>query len=131
MNVFTRAALAQLILITCLGLAWSQDAGNPTPADNTKVNKRDRHEASPTADQQSESTSDRDLAKKIRRTIVKDDSLSTYAHNIKVIVQNGTVTLKGPVRSDEEKQAILAKAVAIAGDGKIMDQLEVAPRETK
>lgn len=49
-----------------------------------------------TADKQSESTSDRDLAKQIRQTIVKDDSLSTYANNIKVIVQNGVCNVKRP-----------------------------------
>jgi osmotically-inducible protein OsmY len=73
--------------------------------------------------------SDRDLAKQIRRDIVKDDSLSTYAHNVKVIVQNGTVTLKGPVRSEEEKQAVESKATAIAGDGKVTNQLAVAPKK--
>ena len=129
MKLFRRAVLAQLVLITCLGFAWSQDAGN-SPPDNTKVNKRDRHEASPTADQQSQGTSDRDLAQQIRRSIVKDDSLSTYAHNIKVIVKDGAVTLKGPVRSDEEKQSIEAKATSIAGEGKVANQLEVSPKKT-
>src|SRR5690242_12538664 len=109
MALFRRAILAQLILFICLSAGWSQDAGSPTPADNTNVNKRDRNEASPTADQQSERASDRDLAQQIRRTIVKDDSLSTYAHNVKVIVKNGAVTLKGPVRSDDEKRSIEAK----------------------
>lgn len=127
MKLFMRATVAQLVLLTCLGFAWSQEAA--APADNTKVNERDRNEVSPTADRQSENTSDRDLAKQIRQTIVKDDSVSTYAHNIKVIVQNGTVTLKGPVRSDEEKQAIEAKAVAIAGAGKVKNQLEIAPEK--
>jgi hyperosmotically inducible periplasmic protein len=114
-------------LFACLG-SLAQDAPSQTAPDNTKVNKRDQQPSERTADQQSEHTSDRDLAKQIRQTIVKDDSLSTYAHNIKVIVKNGTVTLKGPVRSDEEKQAIVAKAAAIAGDGKVTDQLEVAPK---
>ena len=115
-------------LLTCLG-SIAQDAPSQTAPDNTKVNERDRQPSERTADQQSEHTSDRDLAKQIRQTIVKDDSLSTYAHNIKVIVKNGTVTLKGPVRSDEEKQAIVAKAAAIAGDGKVTDQLEVSPKD--
>ena len=115
-------------LLTCL-VSIAQDVPSQTAPDNTKVNERDRQPSERTADQQSEHTSDRDLAKQIRQTIVKDDSLSTYAHNIKVIVKNGTVTLKGPVRSDEEKQAIVAKAAAIAGDGKITDQLEVSPKD--
>ena len=117
-----------VFLLACLG-AIAQDAPSQTAPDNTKVNERDRHPAEQTADKQPEHTSDRDLAKQIRQTIVKDDSLSTYAHNIKVIVKNGSVTLKGPVRSDEEKQAIVAKATSIAGDGKVTDQLEVSPKD--
>ena len=70
---------------------------------------------------------DRELTKKIRSSIYKDKSLSTYAHNIKIISQNGTVTLKGPVRSDDEKADIEAKAIAIAGAGNVTDQLTVAP----
>jgi osmotically-inducible protein OsmY len=116
-----------VFLLACLGMA--QDAPSQTASDNTKVNERDRQPSEKTADQQSEHTSDRDLAKQIRQTIVKDDSLSTYAHNVKIIVKNGTVTLKGPVRSDEEKRAIVAKAAAIAGDGKITDQLEVSSKD--
>src|ERR1700704_6394116 len=78
--------------------------------DNTKVNKQDRPTGAPTADQQKDNRTDLDLTKNIRRSIVGDKSLSTYAHNVKVISQNGTVTLKGPVRSEDERKAIVAKA---------------------
>ena len=57
-----------------------------------------------------------------------DKSLSTYAHNVKVITQNGQVTLKGPVRSDEEKRAIEAKAIAIAGENKVTSELDIKPK---
>src|ERR1700675_403251 len=66
--------------------------------DNTKTNKRDRDKNSPTADRQKMNPTDRDLAKRIRASIVDDKSLSTYAHNIKIVAQDGKVTLKGPVR---------------------------------
>jgi len=56
---------------------------------------------------------------------VKDKSLSTYAHNVKVVVQNGQATLKGPVPSEEEKKAIEAKANEVAGEGKVTSKLEV------
>ena len=59
---------------------------------------------------------------------MKDKSLSTYAHNVKIITQNGVVTLKGPVRSEEEKQAVEAKAKEIAGPGKVTSDLEVKPK---
>ena len=81
------------------------DTGATAP-DNTKINKRDRNKTEPTADQQKENKSDRELARNVRRSLDKDKSLSSYAHNIKVVAQDGKVTLKGPVRSAEEKQAI-------------------------
>jgi len=67
---------------------------------------------------------DRDLAKRIRSAIVDDKSLSTYAHNIRFIAQDGKVTLKGPVRSEEEKSAIEAKATEVAGAGNVINQLK-------
>ena len=71
---------------------------------------------------------DQDLTKKIRQSIMSDKSLSTYAHNIKIISQNGTVTLKGPVKSDDEKKTVMAKAVAVAGSAdKVTDEVSVAP----
>jgi hyperosmotically inducible protein len=92
--------------------------------DNSKTNKQ----AGATADQQRNNLSDRDLTKNIRKAIVADKSLSTYAHNVKVISQNGSVTLKGPVRSEDEKKTIVAKAVEVAGSSdKVTDELTVKP----
>ena len=107
-----------------------------TKPDNTKINKRDRDKTEPTADQQKENKTDRALAKNIRSALMEDKSLSTYAQNIKVIAQNGTVTLKGPVHSDEEKRAIEAKATEIAGAGNVRNEISVkadqeADREKK
>ena len=107
------------------GILTAGQSDQPTKPDNTKVNKRDRSKAEPTADQQKENKSDRELAKNVRSAIVKDKTLSTYAHNVKVIVQNGIVTLKGPVHSREEKAAIEAKAVEIAGASNVKNELSV------
>jgi hyperosmotically inducible protein len=101
------------------------------PADNTKVNKRDRNKGEVTAGQQSNSKADRELTRKIRQALVKDKDLSTYAHNIKVVTNNGAVTLKGPVRSEDEKKAVEAKAAEAAGGASITNQLEVAPPKHK
>ena len=98
-----------------------------TPADNTKVNTRDRAKGAVTADQQKENATDRDLARKIRRALLQDKSLSSYAHNVKVIAQGGQVTLKGPVRSDREKQTVEAKAVEVAGAGHVTNEISLAP----
>jgi hyperosmotically inducible periplasmic protein len=93
-------------------------------ADNTKMNK---DQSSPTADDQKMNPTDRALAQKIRKSIHDDKELSTYAHNIKIIAQDGKVTLRGPVRSEDEKNNLQAKAVAVAGDGNVMNQLDIAP----
>jgi hyperosmotically inducible periplasmic protein len=105
----------------------SQDHTQQPAPDNSKTNQRDRDQSSPTADQQKMNLADRDITKKIRSAIHNDKSLSSYAHNIKVITQDGKVTLKGPVRSDEEKTNIESKATAVAGEGNVTDQIEVAP----
>jgi hyperosmotically inducible protein len=82
----------------------------------------------PTADQQKDNRSDRDLTQQIRQSIMKDKSLSTYAHNVKIITQNGQVTLKGPVRSDEEKKTVEAKATEVAGENEVTSELDVKPK---
>jgi osmotically-inducible protein OsmY len=118
---FARIFLPALLCGTWL-VAYGQEP------DNTKVNKRDRDRSEPTADQQKGNASDRDMTKKIRQSSVADKSLSTYAHNVKVISQNGVVTLKGPVRSEEEKKAIESKAMEVVGSGgRINNEMSVKP----
>jgi hyperosmotically inducible protein len=108
-----------------IGYGQTPDASTPK-ADNTKVNKRDRSAGEPTADQQKTNATDQELTRKIRRSIMADKSLSSYAYNVKIISQNGAVTLKGPVKSDDEKNAVVAKAVAVAGSAdKVTDQVSV------
>jgi hyperosmotically inducible protein len=132
MNAVLKVML-QMFLFACLlslvsSTASAQDTTTPA-ADNTKVNQRDKDKAQPTADQQKENQSDREMARKIRRSIVQDKSLSSYAHNVKIIAENGAVTLKGPVRSDEEKSAVEAKAAEVAGADKVTSQLEVKRKQ--
>jgi len=131
----TLKSLVPAAPVLCLLWAVASPAQQPaetTPkTDNTKANKRDRAKGAMTADQQKMNAPDRELASKIRRSIVSDKSLSTYAHNVKVIAANGVVTLKGPVRSEEEKASIETKATEIAGAGKVTNELTVAPAKTK
>jgi hyperosmotically inducible protein len=96
-------------------------------SDNTKMNKSDANKDATTADQQKMNPNDRAITQKIRAEIMKDKSLSTYAHNVKIITQDGKVTLKGPVRTQEEKAAVEGKAVTIAGDGNVTSRIEIAP----
>ncbi len=93
--------------------------------DNTGTNKQ----GGQTADQQKENKEDRLLSQQVRKSVINDKSLSTYAHNIKIISQNGTVTLRGPVRSDDEKAAIEAKAKEVAGVSSVINELTVAPKQ--
>ena len=123
---------ALLISVSATGVLWAQQepaTSGQEPADNTKMNQSDRNRDQPTADQQKENASDRALAQQVRRAIVKDKSLSTYGHNVKVIAQNGVVTLRGPVRSEQEKQAIEAKATEVAGGpDKVKSEIDVASK---
>jgi hyperosmotically inducible periplasmic protein len=93
--------------------------------DNTKANKQQQ----PTADQAKNNVSDRETMQKIRQSIMDDKSLSTYGHNVKIIARNGQVTLKGPVRSEEEKSAIQAKAAEVAGASNVTNDLTVKPEK--
>jgi hyperosmotically inducible protein len=99
-------------------------AANDYEPDNTGRNVRDRDDQRPTSEDQSESKQDRELSQKIRQAIVDDDSLSTNAHNVKIITIDGVVTLRGPVKDAKERNAIGAKAMKIAGAGKVKNQLE-------
>jgi len=128
MNIkINRTTWTLLLLSSLLGIGGLSAQQSAAPADNTTVNQRDRNPNEPTADQQKNTPSDRDITKQIREAIVKDKSLSTYAHNVKIITQNGQVTLKGPVRSDEEKRAIEAKATEIVGENKVTNELDIKP----
>jgi hyperosmotically inducible protein len=126
-NGFGRILLAGALLAAGATLTPAQNAPKP---DNTKANKQDRDANAPTADQQKNNKADRETAKQIRKAIMADKSLSTYAHNAKVIVQNGTVTLKGPVRSDEEKRAVEAKAAEVAGASNVKNELTIVSADS-
>ena len=91
--------------------------------DNTKVNKTDQL----SADKQKNGKHDLAITRDIRRALVADKTLSTYAHNVKVITANGEVTLKGPVRSEDERKAVEAKALEVAGQGRVANELTIAP----
>jgi hyperosmotically inducible periplasmic protein len=105
--------------------------GQAPAADNTKVNNRDRAKTEPTADQSKNNLIDRDISQKIRRSVLDDKSLSSYAHNVKIIAQGGKVTLKGPVHSEEEKRTIEQKAIEVAGAGNVSNELTIKPAHSR
>ncbi len=121
-------AVSLSALLAMGGALYAADEPKP---DNTKTNKMDHADGAMTADQQKMNSSDRELTQKIRKAIMADKKLSTYAHNAKVIARDGMVTLKGPVRSDAEKSTLETLAAEAAGAGKVTNQLTVAPKKTK
>jgi osmotically-inducible protein OsmY len=135
MKALTKIAIQTVVLAgmfvpaTQAMFAQQAETQQPTATDNSKMNRQDRDNKSATADQQKENPADRDLSRQVRKSIMQDKSLSTYAHNVKVIAQNGTVTLKGPVRSEDEKQAISSKAAEVAGSDKVVNDLTVVPEQ--
>lgn len=103
-------------------IPWPQDT-QQTAQDNTKQNQ---DQTKPTADQQKMNSTDRAITQKIRKAIHEDKGLSTYAHNIKIITRDGKVTLRGPVRSEDEKNNVEAKAAAVVGQDNVTNHIEVA-----
>ena len=123
-----RFSLCTGLLLGSVAFGRAQEPANQQAApavDNTKMNQRDQNKNEPTADQQKETRTDRDITQQIRQSIMNDKSLSTYAHNVKIITQDGQVTLKGPVRSESEKQTIETKATEVAGANKVTNDLNV------
>ncbi|WP_229259530.1 BON domain-containing protein [Duganella aceris] len=101
-------------------------AGQVTPsADNTRMNNRDQGSTGDTAQSQSNAKGDRELLAAVRRTVVKDKSLSISAHNVKILAANGVVTLRGPVTSEEEKTKVEALAKQVAGVTSVQNNLDI------
>lgn len=96
-----------------------------TAPDNTNANKQDQNAGAPNADGAKNNTSDTELMAHIRREVVKDKSLSTYGHNVKIVSRHGKVTLRGPVHTQQEKDTIEQYAKKYAGDGNVTDEMTV------
>ena len=118
----TLAALtAQADDRSATGASTSSERSAP---DNTRVNKRDVNQQTLTPLDQSNSKADRNITQEIRKSIMKED-LSMDAKNIKIITQNGEVTLRGPVDNSAESSRIVELAKAVPGLKGLNNQLEV------
>ncbi len=105
--------------------AEKQGAPTGRDAEDTGVNVRDRGAATVTPDDQGGKPGDREITAAIRRAIVKDDSLSLNAHNVKIIARDGIVTLRGPVENEAERTTIGRLAEKTAGVKRVDNQLEI------
>ena len=121
-NSFMKLAASAALAVLCsVPLAVAQASPQSAP-DNSRQNQNHAK----TADSQPNTAADRATTAKVRKAIVEDKGLSTYAHNVKIITMNGQVTLKGPVKSEEEKQTIASKTAEVAGSpDKVNNQLSI------
>jgi hyperosmotically inducible periplasmic protein len=121
MNNLSRATIASLA-IAAFSIAQAQ-----TAPDNSKQNRVDASNQTATSDMQKNDKDDLALTKQIRARVMADKSLSTYAHNVKIIATDGNITLNGVVHSQSEKDSIEAKAQAVVKSGSIVNNLKIAP----
>lgn len=119
MKSLTLVCVLASVLSAAPLLAGEQDA------DNTGRNAQDRDDQTLTPGDQGGSAADREVTANVRKAIVADDALSMNAHNVKVITQNGVVTLRGPVKNAAEKTSVAAKAQKVAGVKRVDNQLEI------
>jgi hyperosmotically inducible periplasmic protein len=117
-----------IMFLTLLVFASSPVFAEISPSaepDNSGINRRDRSESAKTPENQGSDQGDVELTRQIRKEITQDDSLSTLAHNVKIVTEKGKVTLRGPVNSQNEKEKIGQKAQQIAGADKVQNELDV------
>ena len=132
-SVMKTTTLAPLLVTSALALfasaAWAQSADTPTGAsvraDNTKSNRDDPSNRNRTADDQSNNLSDEQITQQIRRKVLADKTLSTYAHNAKIVSVNGTVTLNGAVHSAAERRHVAQIAADVAGKANVVNDIKV------
>lgn len=111
-----------LLALAAAAPAFAQDASK---VDNTEINQRDRHAENTTPMDQPNATEDIRVAAAVRKAIVADSSLSTMAHNVKLVADRGVVTLRGPVKNDVEKSRVEALAQGVTGVSKVENQLDI------
>jgi hyperosmotically inducible protein len=128
MTFLRTTVLASVALCCCThNLNASQPAAQTGTAQTAPDNSNQNKHQTSTADNQSNAQTDRMTTAKIRKAITADKTLSTYAHNVKIITLNGAVTLKGPVKSDEEKEKVASMAANVVTANKVTDELTVKP----
>jgi hyperosmotically inducible protein len=136
MRLISKSSLTPFACALALSVATGIHAQQSSPANaasssaatkpnDTAINSRDRSSQTLTPMNQPNDKADIKLAAAVRRTIVKDKSLSMSAHNVKSIVANGVVTLRGPVANADEKSKIESDVRAVSGVSRVDNQLDV------
>lgn len=122
---FSTALLAGLLTVTTVNAQTTESANKHEAADNTKANTTDRNTAAKTPVDQSNDKEAIDVTAGIRKAVLDDKSLSTSAHNIKIVTDGDVVTLRGPVKSADEKQRVEALAVKVATGKQVRNEISV------
>ena len=127
MKSITLLLFSMVLMVGCSkNQSEDKQVSQTVEPDNSGRNVRDRDDQTKTPGDQSENEADRTITQNIRQALTADDSLSTNAKNVKIITNDGTVTLRGPVKSEKEKTDIEAKAKQVAGVKRVDNQIEVA-----
>ena len=119
--------IACVALAAFIGAASCERTNEPAP-DNTARNKGDGSAGAKTPMDQSESPADIKITADIRRAIMGDKDMSINAQNCKIITDRGVVTLRGPVATQAEKDAIEEKAKTVSGVARVINELQIAPK---
>ena len=118
-------AASAVLAVSCLAHLPASARVSATSAQTAPDNSAQNKDQGLTADNQTDAKGDRLTTANIRKAIMADKDLSTYAHNVKVVTVNGAVTLKGPVKSDEEKEKVATDAASVVSADKITNHLTV------
>lgn len=130
-RIATAGCLAVVSLTTLLALPAIAQQTSPeapvvsTSADNSRVNQRDKSPETIKPTDQPNNKTDIKLAAAVRRSIVGDKSLSMMAHNVKLVAVGGVVTLRGPVKTAEEKTKVGAIVAQVAGVADVKNELDI------
>lgn len=122
---FSAALLAGLFIVTSVD-AQAVDSATRREADNTKANATDRSADSSTPIDQSNDKEAIDVTAGIRKAVLADTSLSTSAHNVKIITNGNVVTLRGSVESADEKKRIESLAMKSATGKQVRNEISIA-----
>jgi len=119
--------LASMFVILALTACGCENGDRTTvDSDNSAINERDRSDSAKTPLDQNQNQKDIDITADIRKQVV-DSEMSVNAQNVKIITQNGNVTLRRPVTTEDEKTRIEAIAREVAGETNVDNQLDVTP----
>jgi hyperosmotically inducible protein len=120
-----KTSFLAVALAAAVGVVGCNKSADRVDADDTKKNERDKNTQTKTPVDQGENKADLEITKEIRKDVVGKDGLSQSAKNVKIVTKDGVVTLRGPVKSEDEKSTIVSVAEKAPGVKRVDNELEV------